>query len=278
MRIVRYLSQQGDVCWAAEQADGRCLDLKGDLFGEFSVSDREARMVKLLAPVAPKTILAIGLNYRQHAAETNSKLPDWPMLFIKSLNTLQNPGDAIEVPRHLPSEEVDYEAELAVVIARDCKNVSKEVALKYVLGYTAANDVSARDWQKKYGGGQFCRGKSFDTFAPLGPALVTSDEITNPQTLRIVSRVNGDVRQESSTADMIFDVATLISFLSGSTTIRAGTVLLTGTPAGVGMGMKPPRYLKAGDIVEVEIEKIGILSNPVIDEPTQAGPLRPPLT
>ncbi|MBV8901951.1 MAG: fumarylacetoacetate hydrolase family protein [Verrucomicrobia bacterium] len=266
MRIMRYLSQHGDVRYAAEQADGRSLELDGDLFGHFEVSGREARMVKLLAPVAPKAILAIGLNYMKHAAESGSKVPERPMLFIKSQNALQNPGDPIEIPRYLPSEEVDYEAELAVVIGRDCKNVPVEEAYDYVLGYTAGNDVSARDWQRRLGGGQFCRGKSFDTFAPLGPAMVTKDDIPDPQTLRIISRVNGEVRQNSSTADMIFNVATLVSFLSGSTTLFAGTVILTGTPEGVGMGMQPPRYLREGDIVEVEIEKIGILSNPVVNE------------
>jgi 2-keto-4-pentenoate hydratase/2-oxohepta-3-ene-1,7-dioic acid hydratase in catechol pathway len=266
MRIMRYLSQQGDVRYAAEQVDGRSLELDGDLFGHFQVSKREARMVKLLAPVAPKAILAIGLNYTKHAAESGSKIPERPMLFIKSQNALQNPGDPIEIPRYLPSEEVDYEAELAVVIGRNCKNVPVEKAYDYVLGYTAANDVSARDWQRRLGGGQFCRGKSFDTFAPLGPALVTKEDIPDPHSLRIMSRVNGEVRQNSSTADMIFNVATLVSFLSGSTTLFAGTVILTGTPEGVGMGMQPPRYLKEGDIVEIEIEQIGILSNPVVNE------------
>ncbi len=268
MRILRYLSQQGDVRYAAEQPDGRALELDGDLFGRHQVSDREAHMVKLLAPVAPKTILAIGLNYRKHAAESGAKVPEHPVLFMKSQNALQNPGDAIEIPRHLASSQVDYEAELAVVIGRDCKNVTKAAALEYVLGYTAANDVSARDWQRDWGGGQFCRGKSFDTFAPLGPALVTRGEIPDPQALRLVSRVNGEERQNASTADMIFDVATLVTFLSGSTTLYAGTVILTGTPEGVGMGRKPPTYLRAGDIVEVEIDGIGILSNPVVDEPT----------
>ncbi|MBV9491898.1 MAG: fumarylacetoacetate hydrolase family protein [Verrucomicrobia bacterium] len=270
MRIMRYLAQEGDVRYAVEQADGRCLELDGDLFSNFQASTREARMVKLLAPVAARTILAIGLNYTKHAAESGSKLPERPMLFIKSQNALHNPGDPIEIPRYLRSEEVDYEAELAVVIGRDCKNVPEEKALDYVLGYTAANDVSARDWQRRLGGGQFCRGKSFDTFAPLGPVLVTKDEIPDPQALKLMCRVNGEARQNSSTADMIFNVATLVSFLSGSTTLYAGTVILTGTPEGVGMGMKPPRYLQAGDVVEVEIEKIGVLSNPVIEEPAES--------
>jgi 2-keto-4-pentenoate hydratase/2-oxohepta-3-ene-1,7-dioic acid hydratase in catechol pathway len=161
---------------------------------------------------------------------------------------------------------VDYECELAVIIGQECKNVSKDRALEVIFGYTAANDVSARDWQKQFGGGQFCRGKSFDTFAPLGPAIVTKDEIPNPNSLRIATRVNGKTRQSSNTSDMLFDVPTLVEFLSGSTTLYPGTVILTGTPQGVGMAMKPPQYLAPGDFVEIEIEKIGVLSNPVVAE------------
>jgi 2-keto-4-pentenoate hydratase/2-oxohepta-3-ene-1,7-dioic acid hydratase in catechol pathway len=152
------------------------------------------------------------------------------------------------------------------VIGRNCKNVRRESALDHVLGYTIADDVTARDWQKKYGGGQFCRGKSFDTFAPLGPALLTKDEIPDPGQLRIQTRVNGETRQDSNTSNLIFDIPTLIEFLSGSTTLLAGSVILTGTPNGVGMAMKPPRFLQPGDVVEIEIEKIGVLSNPVMKE------------
>jgi 2-keto-4-pentenoate hydratase/2-oxohepta-3-ene-1,7-dioic acid hydratase in catechol pathway len=179
---------------------------------------------------------------------------------------LQNPGDPIVLPTRLRSDEVDYECELAVVIGRKCKNVSKSDAFDVIFGYTAANDVSARDWQKRLGGGQFCRGKGFDTFAPLGPAIVTKDEIPNPNSLRIGTRVNSKTRQSSNTSDMLFDIPTLVEFLSGSTTLYAGTVILTGTPEGVGMAMDPPHYLAPGDFVEIEIEKIGVLSNPVVAE------------
>jgi 2-keto-4-pentenoate hydratase/2-oxohepta-3-ene-1,7-dioic acid hydratase in catechol pathway len=266
MRIIRYLAQEGDVRFGAEQSDGRCFDISGDIFRSFEVTDHEAKMVKLLAPIEPRVMLCIGLNYRKHAEEQGAKLPERPILFIKSPNCLQAPGDPILLPRRLRSDEVDYECELAVVVGRDCKNVKKEHALDYVLGYTAANDVSARDWQTRLGGGQFCRGKGFDTFAPLGPSIVTKDEIPNPNALRITTRVNGEVRQDSNTSDMIFDVPTLIEFLSGSTTLLAGTVIFTGTPSGVGMAMKPPRYLAPGDMVEVEVERIGVLSNPVVEE------------
>ena len=266
MRIIRYLAQEGDVRFGAEQSDGRCLEVRGNIFRSFEVTDKEARVVKLLAPIEPRALLCIGLNYRKHAEEQGAKLPERPMLFIKSPNALHGPGDTILLPRHLRSNEVDYECELAVVLGRDCKNASRAQALDYVFGYTAANDVSARDWQIRLGGGQFFRGKSFDTFAPLGPAIVTKDEIPNPNSLRIRTRVNGEVRQDSNTADMIFDVPTLIEFLSGSTTLLAGTVILTGTPSGVGVAMKPQRFLAPGDMVEVEVEKIGVLRNPVGEE------------
>jgi 2-keto-4-pentenoate hydratase/2-oxohepta-3-ene-1,7-dioic acid hydratase in catechol pathway len=164
----------------------------------------------------------------------------------------------------MASHQVDYECELAVVIGKPCKNVSRERALDYVLGYTCANDVSARDWQITFGGGQWCRGKFFDTFAPLGPRLVTPDEIPNPNNLKIATILNGERVQDWNTNDMIFDVATLIEFFSGSTTLVPGTVILTGTPHGVGMAAKPePRWLKPGDEVTIEIEKIGALTNPV---------------
>jgi 2-keto-4-pentenoate hydratase/2-oxohepta-3-ene-1,7-dioic acid hydratase in catechol pathway len=266
MRIIRYLAQEGDVRFAAEQPGGRCFDIYGDIFRDFEVTDRESKMVKLLAPVVPPVILCIGLNYRKHAAETGAKIPEYPVLFMKSPGTLQNPGDPIVLPTKLRSDQVDYECELAVVIGRKCKNVSKNDALDVVFGYTAANDVSARDWQKSFGGGQWCRGKGFDTFAPVGPAIVTKDEIPNPNALRIGTRVNSKSRQNSNTSDMIFDVPTLVEFLSGSTTLYPGTLILTGTPEGVGMAMDPPRYLGPGDFVEIEIEKIGVLSNPVVSE------------
>jgi len=160
----------------------------------------------------------------------------------------------------------DYECELAVIIGRTCKNVARERALDYVLGYTCANDVSARDWQIKWGGSQWCRGKTFDTFCPLGPCLVTSDEIPNPNSLAIKTILNGQAMQDWNTNDMIFDVPTLIEFLSGSTTLLPGTVILTGTPHGVGAARTPQVFLKAGDTVTIEIERIGALTNPVIDE------------
>ena len=194
------------------------------------------------------------------------KAPEQPILFVKGLNTVQHPGDAIQIPTALPSTEVDYECELAVVIGRACKNVTRARALDYVLGYTCANDVSARDWQIRRGGGQWCRGKFFDTFCPLGPCLVTTDEIPDPNALTLRTVLNGVTVQDWNTNDMIFDVPTLIEFLSGSTLLLPGTVILTGTPHGVGGARKPPVFLKHGDTVTIEIEKIGHLTNPIRDE------------
>jgi 2-keto-4-pentenoate hydratase/2-oxohepta-3-ene-1,7-dioic acid hydratase in catechol pathway len=266
MRIIRYQNPSGEVFYGAEQPSGETSRLEGDIFSTYRVADERAQIGRLLAPVVPAAILCIGLNYKRHASESKLPAPLFPVLFVKGPNTLQHPGEPIVIPTHLRSEEVDYECELAVVIGRTCKNVRRAEALDYVLGYTCANDVSARDWQIKRGGGQWCRGKFFDTFAPLGPRLVTRDEIPNPNSLRIRTILNGQTVQDWNTDDMIFDVPALIEFLSGSTTLLAGTVILTGTPHGVGMAGTPPRWLKPGDNVTIEIEKIGRLTNPVVLE------------
>jgi 2-keto-4-pentenoate hydratase/2-oxohepta-3-ene-1,7-dioic acid hydratase in catechol pathway len=185
------------------------------------------------------------------------------MLFIKASNSLNNPFDPIPIPRL--SSMIDYEGELAIVIGKAAKHVKRENALEHVLGYTIGNDVSARDWQrdKDLGGGQFARGKSFDGFCPLGPCIVTRDEIANPNQLRLRTLLNGQVMQDKSTDDMIFDVPTLLESLSSTMTLRPGTVILTGTPEGVGMGRKPPVWMKEGDTVSIEIQGIGRLENPV---------------
>jgi len=220
-----------------------------------------------LAPVEPPMILGIGLNYRQHAVETGAKIPDYPIVFYKAPGTLVGPEAPIVLPRSLRSDKVDYEGELAFVIGRDAKNVPASEAMDYVLGFTIANDVSARDWQIERGGGQWTRSKSFDSFCPVGPVLVTTDELPNYDRLQIITRVNGTTLQDWTTSDLIFGVPQLVEFLSGSTTLPAGTLVLTGTPHGVGMARKPPIWLQAGDVVEVEIEGIGVLRNPVIEEP-----------
>lgn len=265
MILFRYLDTAGNIDYAAQTADGPAM-IEGDIFGEWNVTDRPAEVARILAPVVPPTIFCIGLNYRKHAEETGAKLPEHPVLFLKSASAVQDPNEAIELPRALASGEVDFEGELAVVIGKRCKNATRENALDYVAGYTCGNDVSARDWQKKWGGGQWCRGKTFDTFCPLGPFLVTPDEVPNPNDLRIRTMVNEEVMQDWTTSDMIFDVPALIAFLSGSTTLLPGTVIMTGTPHGVGMARTPQVWLKPGDIVSIMIDNVGKLTNPVVEE------------
>jgi len=266
MKIIRYIDSHQHVQYGAGTSSATVEEMSGDPFSGLRRTGRTTVPQKILAPVAPIAILGVGLNYRRHATESGAKIPEFPVLFAKGLNTVQHPGDPIQIPTTLRSDEVDYEGELAVVIGRVCKNVKRAAALDYVLGYTCANDVSARDWQLKKGGGQWTRGKFFDTFCPLGPCLVTTDEISNPNALQIRTTLNGTTVQDWNTNDMIFDVPTLIEFLSASTTLLPGTVILTGTPHGVGMAAQPPRWLHPGDHVTIEIEKIGCLTNPVTFE------------
>ncbi len=265
MKIIRFQDNAGVVHYGERVDEGSARRIEGTIFETFRVTDRVVRIGKLLAPVEPRTILCIGLNYRRHAEETGAQLPEHPVLFIKAANALAHPGDPIVIPKVAPGQ-VDYECELAVVIGRSAKNVERQHALDYVLGYTCANDVSARRWQKEGGGKQWCRGKSFDTFCPLGPCLVTADEIPDPNTLAIQTTLNDRIMQESTTADMIFDVPSLISFLSEGTTLLPGTVILTGTPQGVGFARNPPVFLKNGDRVAIEIERIGTLVNSVSEK------------
>jgi 2-keto-4-pentenoate hydratase/2-oxohepta-3-ene-1,7-dioic acid hydratase in catechol pathway len=266
MKIIRYRNPEGEIGYAAEQSAGNYVRIRGDIFGRFEVAAEQAQVAKLLAPVAPPMNWCIGLNYRQHTEEVKLKLPEYPIVFAKGPNCVQNPGDPILMPRRARSVEIDYEGELVVVIGKLCRNVSRADAVSCVAGYTCGNDVSSRDWQLEMGGSQWCRGKSFDTFAPLGPCLVTPDSLPDPGALRLRTVLNGQVVQDASTADMIFDVPALIEFLSQSTTLLPGTVIMTGTPAGVGVGRKPPLWLRPGDEVSVLIEGIGTLTNPVRDE------------
>ncbi|HKP95586.1 MAG TPA: fumarylacetoacetate hydrolase family protein [Fibrobacteria bacterium] len=226
-------------------------------------SEERIPVDRLLAPILPVDILGIGLNYKEHAKEGHSESPPVPLLFIKAGSCLNHPGAPIPVPRL--STQVDFEGELAVIIGRTAKDVSRSRALEHVFGYTCANDVTARDWQrdKNLGGGQFARGKSFDGFCPLGPWIVTADEVPDPGALWIRTYVNGVLMQDQGTSDMIFDVPALIESLSSTMTLRPGTVILTGTPSGVGFARTPPVWLKPGDRVRIDIEGIGSLENPV---------------
>ncbi len=262
MKIIRHVSPRGPA-YAALQSDGSARAIDGNLFGDWRDTEHVVTPGQLLAPVTPATIVCIGLNYAKHAAEGKRPPPERPMWFMKLPGAVQNPGDPIRIPTIQASTRVDYEAELAIVLKKSARNVARADAIDYVLGYTCANDVSARDWQRDFGGGQWNHAKSFDTFCPLGPVLVTPDELSNPNALRIRSVLNGTVMQDSSTSDMIFDVPTLIEFLTADKTLPAGTLILTGTPEGVGFARQPPVWLKRGDTIAIEIEGIGTLSNPV---------------
>jgi len=219
--------------------------------------------VRLLPPIPdPQKIICIGLNYADHAAETGGKAPPVPVVFCKFATALCPPGGEIQLPS--VSQEVDYEAELVVVIGRGGRNIPVEEALSHVAGYTCGHDVSARDWQLKKPGRQWLLGKSFDTFAPVGPALVTADEVGDPHNLRIQLRLNGETMQDSNTNQLIFGVDYLIAYLSQVVTLAPGDLIFTGTPPGVGVARKPPVFLKPGDQVEVEIERLGTLRNSVV--------------
>ncbi len=264
MRIIRFIDENGKVGYGHNYVDGRAVRLTGDLFTGLEETGKKVAVKKLLAPLVPAAILAIGLNYHQHAEETGSKIPKYPVLFMKNPASVTHPGDPVILhPSCMQPPEVDYEVELAVVIGKSAKDVAVDKALEYILGYTVANDVSARRWQGGRGSGQWVRGKSFDTFCPLGPEMVTADELTDPQKLQLTCVLNGQTMQDANTADMIFPVAELISFLSTGMTLLPGTVILTGTPSGVGFTRKPPVYLMPGDLVEMTVEGIGTLSNPV---------------
>jgi 2-keto-4-pentenoate hydratase/2-oxohepta-3-ene-1,7-dioic acid hydratase in catechol pathway len=214
--------------------------------------------LRLLTPVRPAKIIAVGRNYREHAAEESAKLPTAPLLFAKFPSSLVGDGAAIAWSSALTAE-VDYEAELAVVIGRRARNVPIDEALDHVLGYSCLNDVSARDLQVS--DGQWTRAKSLDTFCPIGPWVVTADAIPDPGALRVRCRVNGEQRQDASTAELVHGVAELIAYCSRSFTLEPGDVIATGTPGGVGAFREPPLFLADGDTVEVEIERVGILTN-----------------
>ncbi|MCX5660936.1 MAG: fumarylacetoacetate hydrolase family protein [Planctomycetota bacterium] len=263
MRIIRFLDDKGQTQLGIDRG-GLAELLKGELFGKLEPTGKTAKVAKLLAPLAATNIFCIGANYREHAKESGVAVPEMPIVFMKPTSAQINPGDTIKIPACCrKGPEVDYECELAVVIGKPARDVPEAKALDYVFGYTAANDVSARMWQKHGGGGQWVRGKGFDTFCPLGPALVTADEIPDPQTIRLRTILNGQVMQDHTTGDMIFTVAQLIAFLSQDTTLLPGTVILTGTPQGVGAARKPPVYLTPGDEVTIDLDKIGKLTNPV---------------
>ena len=232
--------------------------LEGPPWGEITALDA----VTPLAPFRPPKITCVGLNYLAHARESKMEVPEVPTIFAKYPTAVIGSGEAIVLPRN--STKPDYEAELAVVIGKRGRYIRKEKWRDYVFGYCNFNDVSARDYQMRTS--QWMIGKTFDTFAPMGPAIVTADEIEDPHALRIRTIINGDVMQDSNTSDLIFKIPDLIEFLSGVFTLEPGDVISTGTPSGVGFSHKPPRWLRPGDEVVIEIEGLGQLRNPVVAE------------
>jgi 2-keto-4-pentenoate hydratase/2-oxohepta-3-ene-1,7-dioic acid hydratase in catechol pathway len=263
MRIICFQDEHGHVQWGDDRGDGSAVVLAGSPYGWLQPTDQAVGISRILAPLRPPLVLAIGRNYKAHAAETGSEPPEHPVLFYKNPGAVIGTGDPIRIPAHcIDPPQVDYEVELAVVLGSTARDVTPEKALDHVLGYTIGNDVSARRWQRKLG--QWSYAKSFDTFCPLGPCIVTRDEIPDPQALRLTTRIDGELMQDATTADMIFPVAELISFLSRGTTLLPGTVILTGTPEGVGFARNPPVWLMPGMEVEMEIEGIGVLRNPVL--------------
>ena len=216
-------------------------------------------------PVSPGKVICVGRNYAAHARELGNDLPERPILFAKFANAIRGPFDDIVRPREV--DDLDYEAELGVVIGRRGRRIPRHKAFDYVAGYCCANDVSARTAQLGMGD-QWLRGKSYDSFCPIGPVIVTRDEVADPQNLRVVCRVDGEVRQEGNTEDMIFDVATLISYCSDAFTLEPGDLILTGTPAGVAMGRDPAPWLQPGQLCEVEIEAVGRIANRIVQEGT----------
>jgi 2-keto-4-pentenoate hydratase/2-oxohepta-3-ene-1,7-dioic acid hydratase in catechol pathway len=267
MKLIRFVSEDGVSYFGVveSQEDKTARIIQGDTFETVSVTDEERVIQSFLPPVMPPNIIGIGLNYADHADETGIRHPEIPVMFLKGTNAINAHLAPIVLPEAGP-DEVDFEAELAIVIGKSAKNVSSADAMSCVLGYCCANDVSARDWQIRKQKQQWARGKSFDTFCPIGPFLVTRDELPEPNNLAIRTEINGEVYQSSNTSEMIFDVPTLVSQLSRSMTLLPGTVILTGTPDGVGFTRQPPVFLKKGDTVTVTIDKIGSLTNPVTRE------------
>jgi 2-keto-4-pentenoate hydratase/2-oxohepta-3-ene-1,7-dioic acid hydratase in catechol pathway len=267
MKLIRFLSQVGDVLYGITEPDTPDVAriVAGAPFGDLAVTAKSAKIRNILPPLDPCNVLALGLNYRKHADETGIAYPEIPVVFMKASTSVIGPGAPILLPLAGP-DRVDYEGELAIVIGGKVKNIPPEEALTAILGYKCANDISARDWQIEKQKSQWVRGKSFDTFCPLGPCLVSRDEIPEPNNLRLRTTLNGHVLQDSTTADMIFDIPTIVSNLSRSMTLLPGTVILTGTPEGVGFTRQPPIFLRQGDWITVEIEGIGKLTNPVQTE------------
>ncbi len=260
MRVIRFIDEAGQERLGANPQGNTAELLDGSIAEGLVPTGQSVKVRSLLAPIVPPNLYGVGMNYREHARQMGADIPEAPPLFMKPTTTIASPGAAIEVPAMCQTgPEVDYECELAVVIGREARNVGAGNALDYVFGYMVANEITARTLAKA------CRtrGKSFDGFCPLGPAIVTADEISDPQNLNLRTVLNGNVMQDGNTGDMIFSVADIISFLSQGTTLLPGTVIVTGTPPGAGFARTPPVFLMPGDVVDVEIDGIGRLTNTI---------------
>jgi len=269
VKFCRYVSTAGDVEYGLQHKNGSITVATSCPFTGLQDTGKPASIKEYMSPVDPTMVICIGLNYYKHAAELGLAAPKNPVVFMKPPSSAAGHNAKVVKPRS--TVKFDYEVELAVVIGKPCKDVSVENALDYVLGYTVANDLSTRDWQKApaLAGSQWCRSKGFDGFSPLGPVLVTADEIPDPNNIKVAAYVNGQQRQNSSTSDLVFKVQEIVSFLSNGCTLTPGTVIMTGTPEGVAEGKdgnaKPGwDWLQVGDHVTVEIEHIGALDIDIV--------------
>jgi len=270
VKFLRFEDKAGAVAYGISHADGAVTVAEGCPYSGLRDTGRPAVVEKHLSPVDPTMVICIGLNYRKHADELKLPYPTNPVVFMKPPSSAT--GHKAKVAKPRLTSKLDYEVELAVVIGKPCKDVTESEAMEYVLGYTVANDLSTRDWQKvpELAGGQWCRSKGFDGFSPLGPVLATREEVPDPQNLGLRSYVNGQKRQDSSTSDLIFSVAQIVSFLSAGCTLTPGTVIMTGTPAGVAEGMPGQPWLQPGDKVVVEIDRIGALEVDIVPDTSTA--------
>ena len=261
MKIARFI-HKGKVRYGVLESSGFNV-IRGEIFSDFSLTGEiiNPEETELLYPVDPPNIIAIGANYRKHVLEFGKSLPERPLIFVKLTTSLLSPEKSIKLPVSAPLE-VDYEAELAVIIGKKGRNIPKDKVNEYIFGYTCANDVSARDCQQRIDL-QWARAKSFDTFCPLGPFIQTE---LDPSNTGIRTRLNGKIMQDSNTSDLIFDVPYLVSYISENFTLLPGTIILTGTPEGVGGARDPQVFLRENDIIEVEIDSIGTLKNNVVNE------------
>jgi len=271
VKFLRFADKSGAVQYGISHTSGAITVAEGSPYSGLRDTGKPADVATYLSPVDPTMVICIGLNYRKHADELKLPYPVNPVVFMKPPSSAT--GHMAKVAKPRLTQRLDYEVELAVVIGKPCKDVTEGEALDYVLGYTVANDLSTRDWQKvpELSGSQWCRSKGFDGFSPLGPVLVTREDLADPNNIGLRSFVNGEKRQDSSTSDLIFTVQQVVSFLSAGCTLTPGTVIMTGTPAGVAEGMPGQPWLKAGDKVVVEIDHIGALEVEIVPDTSTAS-------